>query len=72
MNPLEFLKEREGIDATFVENVVSKMQDSGMSLETVLLEVLPRNEVRTFFAEYYQIPEFAVPEGYTVTQELLN
>ena len=73
MNPLEFLKEREGVDAAFVENAVAKMEETGQSLETVLLSLdMSRDQVRTFFAEYYQIPEFAIPEGFSVTQEILN
>ena len=73
MNPLESLKERAGVDAAFVENVVTKMEESGQSLEAVLLMLeMPTAEVRVFFAEYYQIPPFTIPEGFTVNQHLLN
>ncbi len=73
MNPLESLKEREGIDAAFVEAVVEKMEETGQSLESVLLLLeMPPAEVRDFFAAYYQIPEFTIPEGFSVTQEILN
>ena len=73
MNPLEFLKEREGMDAAFVASVETKMDETGQSLETTLLSLeMSRDQVRTFFAEYYQIPEFGIPEGFSVTQEILN
>jgi type IV pilus assembly protein PilB len=73
MNPLEVLKERPGIDEAFVNGVVTQMQETGKSLEAALLETeMSPNDVRDFFAKYYQIPGFEVPEAFEVTQQVLD
>jgi len=73
MNPLETLKERPGIDAGFIDKVVNKMQETGSSLESSLLAAdMSTPEVKRFFSDYYQIPTFEIPEGFTVSQQVLN
>lgn len=73
MNPLDTLKEQPGVDAVFVDRIVEQMQETGKSLEMVLLESeMTPADVRDFFAKYYQIPAFEIPEGFTVTQQVLN
>jgi type IV pilus assembly protein PilB len=73
MNPLDTLKNRPGVEASFVEQVVEKMQETGKSLEVTLLALgMSPDEVRDFFADYYQIPSFNIPEGFTVTQQVLD
>jgi len=73
MNPLETLRERPGIEGAFVDEVINQMQETGQSLESVLLNSqMSPNEVRDFYADYYQIPSFEIPEGFTVTQQVLN
>lgn len=73
MNPLETLRERPGISAEFVDGVINKMQETGKPLESVLLDMdMTPTEVRDFFADYYQIPSFDIPEGFSVNQQVLN
>jgi len=73
MNPLETLRERPGIEGAFVDEVINQMQETGQSLESVLLNSqMSPNEVRDFYADYYQIPSFEIPEGFAVTQQVLN
>jgi len=73
MNPLETLRNQPGIDGAFVDTIVNKMQETGQSLESALLTSgMSPTEVRDFFAQYFQIPSFDIPEGFTVTQQVLN
>jgi type IV pilus assembly protein PilB len=73
MNPLDTLKNRPGVEASFVEQVIEKMQETGKSLEATLLSSgMSPDAVRDFYADYYQIPSFDIPEGFTVTQEVLS
>lgn len=73
MNPLETLRNQPGIEGAFVDAIVNKMQETGQSLESALLtsDMSPA-QVRDFFAQYFQIPSFDIPEGFTVTQQVLN
>jgi type IV pilus assembly protein PilB len=73
MNPLETLRNQPGIEGAFVDAIVDKMQETGQSLESALLtsDMSPA-QVRDFFAQYFQIPSFDIPEGFTVTQQVLN
>jgi hypothetical protein len=73
MNPLETLRNQTGIDGAFVDTIINKMQETGQSLESALLTSgMSPTEVRDFFAQYFQIPSFDIPEGFTVTQQVLN
>ncbi len=72
MNPLEILIERGEITEAAARSIEEKLAD-GISLEDALLVsgVAPET-VRGLFAEYYSVPAFVVPEGFTVPEEVLN
>jgi type IV pilus assembly protein PilB len=73
MNPLDTLREWPGVEGVFVDKVSAQMKETGKSLEDVLLESdMKQDDVRNFFAQYYQIPAFEIPEGFTVTQQVLD
>lgn len=74
MDPLQVLLERGGVDSAFIEKVRSLLQEQpGRGLESVLLEAgLTPEETRDFFADYFQVPSFKIPEGFSVKQEILN
>lgn len=72
MDPLQILRERGGVDDAFIENAAKLVSQSGRTYESVFLELgMSGNDVRTFFAEYYQVPAFKTPEGFSVKQEVL-
>lgn len=73
MDPLQALKERGGVDDAFVLEAERIVSETGKSYETVFIELgIAEAEVRTFMAEYYQVPAFIIPEGFSVQQEVLN
>jgi type IV pilus assembly protein PilB len=72
MNPLEILLERGEITETAARSIEEKLAD-GISLEDALLVGgVPPDSVRSVFAEYYGVPAFVVPEGFSVHEEILN
>jgi len=73
MDPLQALKERGDVDEAFIKEVERLVSEEGKSYETAFLELgMDSETVRSFLAEYYQVPAFEVPEGFKVTQELLD
>lgn len=73
MDPLQLLKEKGGVDDSFISKVAELMVDSGRTYESAFLEAgMSGDEVRVFFAEYYQVPPFKIPEGFSVAQDILN
>jgi type IV pilus assembly protein PilB len=73
MDPLQALKERDGIDENFITQAERIIGETGKTPEVVFIELgMDKKEVRSFMAEFYQVPAFVIPEAFTVSQELLN
>ena len=73
MNPLQTLVERGEVTADLAQKVEELMQETGQSLESALIESgLTPEVVRKLYAEYYQVPGFAIPEGFNLTEEILS
>lgn len=73
MDPLQVLKERGGLDDSFFDKAEVLVAEGKSSYESIFIELnMSPDEVRTFFAEYYQVPAFTIPEGFSVTQDTLN
>lgn len=73
MNPLEILVSNGDITEDFAEKVLSTVNESGKSLETVLIEMeVPKDKVRKVFSDYYQVPSFVVTEGFNIPEEILS
>src|SRR3989338_5527693 len=63
MNPLEKLLETGDVTESFVRQVKETMQQTGQSLEATLIQLgIDSHVVRKLFAEYYQVPQFIIPE----------
>jgi len=72
MNPLEILRERGDITEDLAHQVEAKVNETGQSLEAVLIELgVSAEVVRRLYADYYQIPSFVIPEGFNITEEIL-
>ena len=72
MDPLQILRERGGVDDSFISHI-GELVESGRSHEEAFLEAgMTPADVREFFSEYYQVPSFTLPEGFSVKQEILN
>ena len=72
MDPLQILRERGGVDDSFIGRI-GELVASGRSHEAAFLEAgMTPADVRDFFSEYYQVPSFTLPEGFSVKQEILN
>jgi len=73
MNPLEKLLETGDVTESFVRQVKETMQQTGQSLEATLIQLgIDSHVVRKLFAEYYQVPQFIIPEGFNITEEILT
>lgn len=49
------------------------MQKKDKSLEVLLVELgVPSTDIAQFFAEYYEVENFSLPEGFNVPQTVLN
>lgn len=71
MDPLQILRERGGIDETLITEAET-LVSGGKTSEAALLQVgMEPTEVRDFFADYYQVPSFVIPEGFTIKQQIL-
>lgn len=73
MDPLQALKERGGVDDSFISKAEQIVSETNRSYESIFTELgMSPGDVRTFMAGYYQVPAFEIPEGFTVKQEVLN
>jgi len=73
MDPLQALKDSGTIDESIISQAERIIAETGRSVDSVLIELgLNKNDVRTFISDFYQVPEFVIPEGFNVNQELLN
>ncbi len=73
MDPLQVLRQRGGVEETFITEAEQRASETNQSYETIFLQLgMTPNDVRDFFAEYYQVPAFKIPEGFTVKQDILN
>tara|TARA_B100000508_G_scaffold141011_1_gene145037 strand:+ start:2961 stop:4796 length:1836 start_codon:yes stop_codon:yes gene_type:complete len=73
MDPLQALQERGGIDASFIEQAEKIVSETGRSYESAFLELgMSKSDVRSFLAEFYQVPAFEIPEGFSIPQGVLN
>lgn len=73
MDPLQALKKSGIVDEAFIEKAEQVALESGRPYESVFLELgMSEEKVRDFFADYYQVPAFAVPEGFSISQEILD
>ena len=72
MDPLQILRERGGVDESFLIQA-EELVNGGQTYESAFLSLkMPLKDVRDFFADYYQIPSFTIPEAFAVKQEILS
>ncbi|MBP6881524.1 MAG: type II/IV secretion system protein [Candidatus Pacebacteria bacterium] len=73
MDPLQTLKEQGAVDEAFVTQAERIISETGRTYDSVFVELgLEKTAVRDFMAEYYQVPSFVIPEGFSVKQEVLD
>jgi len=72
MHPLQILT-RDGLIASDeVVEIEKKIEEDGLPLESALLNAgVSADSVRKAFAEYYEVPSFAISEGFSLTEEVL-
>ena len=72
MDPLHLLKEQGKIDDQLLTKAEELVATGEESYESALIKSgLDPTEVKKFFAEYFQVPAFSIPEGFSVSQEIL-
>lgn len=73
MNPVQQLLSLGHLTESVARQVEQTVAETGRSYEHVLLEYdVPEEVVRNVYAEYYQVPAFAIPEGFSIPSEVLN
>ncbi|MCA9358268.1 type II/IV secretion system protein [Candidatus Kaiserbacteria bacterium] len=73
MDPLQTLKDQGAVDAELIAQAERIIGETGRPYDTVLIELgLDRAFVRNALAEFYQVPAFVIPEGFSVTQQVLD
>jgi type IV pilus assembly protein PilB len=73
MNPLELLLSNGAITEEVATSVAATVEESGQSLEVALLAAgVAADAVRRAFAEYYQVPPFVIPEGFSIPEDILE
>ncbi len=73
MDPLQALRQRGEVDESFINQAERIIGETGRSHESVFAELgMSEVAVRNFMAEYYQVPAFVIPEGFSVKQEVLD
>ena len=73
MDFFQLLREQGNVDEALIARAEELANESGRSPESILMELgMSADDTRNFFAEYYQVPSFKIPEGFTVKQEILN
>ena len=72
MDPLQAVQQRGDVDSTIIAQAKTLI-DEGRDFEAALLQAgVPTATVREVIAEYYQVPAFEIPEGFSVSQEILD
>ncbi|MCA9360580.1 type II/IV secretion system protein [Candidatus Nomurabacteria bacterium] len=73
MDPLQALRESGSVDEAFITKAEAMVAETGKSYEVVFQELgMTKEAVRNFMADFYQVPAFELPDGFTVPQDLLN
>jgi type IV pilus assembly protein PilB len=73
MDPLQVLKERGAITDDALAQAEELVAAGDASYENALLRVgKTKEEVKEFFADYYQVPTFTIPAGFRLNQETLS
>jgi type IV pilus assembly protein PilB len=73
MNPLELLIDGGIISPESAAAVEAQVNESGKTYEEVLLETgVAPEQLRNFFADFYQIPPETVGDGFTIEEKVLS
>jgi len=73
MDPFAALKESTLVTAEQAEVLQLRSQQEGVGLEQLLIaEGVASSQIAEFFANYYEVEHFSLPEGFKVPQEVLN
>jgi type IV pilus assembly protein PilB len=73
MDPFTALKKSTLVTVEQAEVFKQRSQNEGVELEQLLVaEGIPGAQIAEFFASYYEVDHFSLPEGFRVSQEVLN
>ncbi len=73
MDPLQILKKSGGVDDSFIAKAEQIISETNRPYEAVFSELgMGKDKIRDLMAEYYQVPSFVIPEGFSVKQEILH
>ena len=73
MNPLERLLENGDITESFARQIEQIVVETNASYEAVLLaQGVDKDVVRKAYADYFQVPYFVIPEGFSISEEVLK
>jgi len=73
MNPLEKLVETGEITESFARQVEKIASENKTTHEEVLIEQgISADTVRKFYADFFQVPFFTIPDNFTINEEVLS
>ncbi len=73
MDPLQTLQARGTVDESFIRQAERLHGETGRPYDSIFVELgMSAAATRDFFAEYYQVPAFEIPEAFTISQDILN
>ncbi|HMA78111.1 MAG TPA: ATPase, T2SS/T4P/T4SS family, partial [Candidatus Paceibacterota bacterium] len=73
MDIFSALKESGLVTAEQLAVLEREAAESGRSIESLLLEGgVPAADIKQFYAQYYDVPAFTLPEGFTISQQVLD
>lgn len=73
MDPLQVLQKEGKVDEAFITNAERIIADTGKSYEVVFLELgMSKTDVRKLMSDFFQVPPFVIPAGFTIAQEVLS
>ncbi len=73
MDPLQALKKRGGVEDSFINQAEQIKVETGKSYDAIFLELgMEESEARNFMSDFFQVPAFNIPEGFSVGQDILS
>jgi type IV pilus assembly protein PilB len=72
MDPIQVLKKAGVVGEKFISKAERMIAETGKSYEATFLELgMSKEDVGKLMSDFFQVPLFSIPKGFSVTQEIL-
>ncbi len=73
MDPLQVLKDQGEVGDQFISQAERLISETGKPYDKVFAELgMSQSAVRKFLADFFQVPPFEIPAGFTIVHEVLS